>query len=261
MRLFRTETRDFSDAELLATKESLGQLYLDVSTKIAPDDFARDLRPLRPSAECAACDRRPSCTGAWEPMNVDVFTRDDAAVTSILAGLRGRVLDVGCGEGPYLRVLADSAKDGQLDYIGVDPDAGRLSVLASRYPFARFLEASAEEIGDDLGPVDHALVLRSYNHLRDPARAIGRLLSLIRPGGTLLLVDNVAFGLVRSRDHARRAETAAENRFEHYRNDGALEAARLFEGLPVRLIERRDVGRGTSNQWLLRYERTELATG
>lgn len=261
MRLFRTETRDFSDAELLRTKEGTGQIYIDVSTKLAPDDFAKDLRPLRASAECEACERRPSCTGAWEPVNVDVFTRDDAIVTARLAELRGRVLDVGCGEGPYLRVLAERAKAGLVDYIGVDPDPGRLSVLASRYPFARFNEARAEDIGDDLGPVDHALVLRSYNHLRDPALAIDRLLSILRPGGTLLLVDNTAFGLVRSKAHAARAEAAPENTFEHYRNDSAGDAARLLEGRPVRLLERRDVARGTSNQWLLRYERVEPSTG
>src|SRR5580704_16491263 len=47
MRAFRTETTDFADAELLAVKEALGQVYVDVSKKLAPDDFARDLRKLR----------------------------------------------------------------------------------------------------------------------------------------------------------------------------------------------------------------------
>jgi SAM-dependent methyltransferase len=261
MRLFRTETRDFSDAELLATKEGIGQLYIDISKKLAPDDFAKDLRPLRASAECAACERRPECTGCWEPVNADVFTRDDARVHEILRGLRGRVLDIGCGEGPYLHALAAGAEEGRIDYVGVDPDEGRLAVLTSRFPGARFVAARAEEIGDDLGPVDHATVLRSYNHLLDPERVMERVLSILRPGGTLLLVDNVAFGLVRSREHARRAERSPENRFEHYRNDGADEAAKRLAGRPLRLLERRDVGRGTSNQWLLRYERVELATG
>ena len=43
MRLFRTESRDFADVELQSIKEDLGQVYLDVSTKLAPDDFAKDL--------------------------------------------------------------------------------------------------------------------------------------------------------------------------------------------------------------------------
>ncbi|MDC0743673.1 radical SAM protein [Polyangium mundeleinium] len=256
MRLFRTETRDFSDEELFATKESAGQLYLDVSTKLAPDDFAKDLRKLRPAAECEACPERPRCTGAWEPVPADVFTRDDRDVMEILANLSGRVLDLGCGEGPYLEALARRAAEGHITYVGVDPDPQRLAVLASRHPFAQFVEGRAEELDEALGTFDHVLALRSVNHLEDPARAFGAAIARLRPGGTLTLVDNVAFGLVRSRAHATRAENAPGNRFEHFRNDDAARTARRLEDKPLRLLECRDVGRETSNQWMLRYERT-----
>lgn len=257
MRLFRTASRDFSDEELLIAKERRGQLYVDVSTKLAPDDFSRDLRKLRISDECAACPLRPECTGCWEPVREDVFARDDARVLTLLAALSGRVLDLGCGEGRYLDALAARARAGALEYLGVDPDEGRLRLLQSRYPFARFLAAPAEALPGDLGAVDHVLVLRSYNHLADPEAALDRAIAVLRPGGTLLVADNVAFGLVRGKDHARRAEAAPQNRFEHHRNDGAEEAAARLAGRPLRLVERRDVGPETSNQWLLRYERLE----
>jgi MoaA/NifB/PqqE/SkfB family radical SAM enzyme/SAM-dependent methyltransferase len=256
MRLFRTATRDFSDAELLDTKENLGQVYLDISKKLAPDDFAKDLRKLRPAAECRACERRPECTGAWEPVADNVFSRDDARVHAILRELSGRVIDIGCGEGPYVGWLSKRAGEGAIDYVGIDPDEQKLAVLAARHPAGRFVVAPAEQIGDDIGPADHVLVLRSYNHLADPEKAMGRAVALLRPGGTLTLADNVAFGLVRSHGQAARAESAPENGFEHYRNDGAAEAERRLLGKPLRLIERYDVGRDTSNQWLLRYERT-----
>jgi SAM-dependent methyltransferase len=132
----------------------------------------------------------------------------------------------------------------------------RLAVLGGRYPFARFLEARAEEISMELlGPVDHVLLLRSYNHLVDPERALARALSILRPGGSLTLVDNTAFGLLRSRAAAARAEAAPGSGFEHYRNDGAADATARLAGLPLLLRERRDVGPETSNQWLLHYER------
>lgn len=266
MRLFRTETRDFADAELHAAKEELGQIYVDVSSKLAPDDFAKDLRKLRIAAECQACPRRPECTGCWEPVREDVFTRDDARVLEVLSALRGRVLDLGCGEGPYLDALAAQARAGEIEYVGVDPDEGRLAVLGSRYPWprARFVAARAEALPEDLGDFDHVLVLRSWNHLTDPGAAMAAALRRLRPGGTLLVVDNVAFGLVRGRAHAARAEAAPGNRFEHYRNDGAAEAARRLDDLPrlpLRLLARRDVGPDTSNQWLLRYERVPAEEG
>lgn len=262
MRLYRTETRDFSDEELLATKESAGQLYVDVSSKLAPDDFAKDLRKLHVSAECGACERRPQCTGCWEPVREDVFTRDDAEVRAIVAGLSGRVLDLGGGEAGYLAALAGRAAGGSIDYVCVDPDEAALAVLASRYPFARFVAGRAEDVGAELGEFDHVLVLRSYNHFADPSAVLAGALARLRVGGTLTIADNVAFGLIRSATHAARAEAARTNRFEHHRNDGAAEAARTVErlletkrddGRSLRLLLRRDIGPRTSNQWLLRY--------
>jgi MoaA/NifB/PqqE/SkfB family radical SAM enzyme/SAM-dependent methyltransferase len=254
LRLVRTASRDFTDAELLAGKEALGQIYVDVSRKLAPDDFARDLRQLRPAAECAACPKRAACTGAWEAVPGDVFSRDDARVIGLLRELAGRVLDVGCGEGRYLDAIAPAAIAGRVEYVGVDPDAERLAELAARHPFARFDARRAEDVDADLGTFDHAVVLRSYNHLEDPARAMDRVVARVRRGGTITIVDNVAFGLVRTAAHAARAEAAPSNLFEHHRNDGAAEAARRLDGAPLRLLERRDVGPSTSNQWLLRYE-------
>ena len=262
MRVFYTETQDFSEDELFTVKEGLGQVYADISTKLAPDDFARDLRKLQPSVECVSCPRRQECPGCWDPARDDVFSRDDARVHEILGGLTGRVLDVGGGEATYLAPLAARAATGGIQYVCVDPDPVRLGVLAARYPFAQFAVGRAEELGAELGTFDHVLMLRSYNHLHDPAQALGRALWLLRPGGTLLLVDNVAFGLVRNAAHAARAEAAPENLLEHYRNDGPAEAAAQVEALRsiqwqdgrrLHLVERRDIGPETSNQWLLRY--------
>lgn len=260
MRLFRTETRDFSDEELLSIKETTGQIYLDVSTKLAPDDFAKDLRKLVLAAECRRCEKRPVCTGAWEPLREDVFTRDDSRVRALVAAMKGRVLDLGAGEGPYLDLLAPRIAAGEVEYVGVDPDPGRLEVLSLRAPGGRFVQAPAEELPPDLGPFDHVLVLRSYNHFADPRAALSAAIGHLRPGGTLLVVDNLAFGLVRGLSHARRAERAPENRFEHHRNDGPAEAERVLSRLPLILRERRDAGPLTSNQWLLRYERAAADT-
>jgi SAM-dependent methyltransferase len=252
MRLYETRTRDFADVELLALKEDLGQLYLDLSTKLAPDDFARDLRQLRLLDECRSCEERPRCTGCWAPHPQDVFTRDDARVHEILAGLAGEVLDVGAGEGDYLRTLARSAESGQARYLAVEPDAERAALLGSRYPWARFLVAPIERAELAPGSIDHALILRSYNHLPDPAGGLARVVAALRPGGQLVVVDNVAFGLLRRGEHAARAEGGPAP-LEHVRNDDAGRAHRLLSSFPLTLVERRDVGPSTSNQWLLRY--------
>jgi MoaA/NifB/PqqE/SkfB family radical SAM enzyme len=248
---YRTESRDFTDVEIAHSKLALGQVYDDASetTKQAPDDFARDLVPLRRSATCDPCDARERCGGLWEPApERDAFARGDAPVQQIVGELRGDVLDVGCGEGRYHDVIAPRAADGVVRWTGLEPDAARADAMRARAPWAEVRVGEAEAI-EDVARFDHVLVLRSWNHLRDPRRAIEAMVRALRPGGTLLVVDGVAFGLLR-----RRPPTAGGS-FEHYRNDEAERAHRLFSGRPLALLQRRDVAAGTSSEWLLHYRR------
>ncbi len=262
MRLFRTRTRDFADAEVMAVKRELGQVYADVSGKVALDDFARDLRKLVLGRECRQCELSARCAGCFHARRTDVFSAADARVREILAGLAGDVLDVGCGEGPYLDALAEGARRGSLRYLGLDPDAQRIALLRSRYPWADYHEGSLQSLTQSGGQeprFDHVLILRSYNHLPDPAIALDAAVALLRDGGTLLVVDNVAFGVVRTEQHVARAE-AGPATFEHFRNDSSGDAAALLSQRPLDLLERRDVTPSTGNQWLLRYQRTTEAS-
>jgi MoaA/NifB/PqqE/SkfB family radical SAM enzyme len=246
---YRCESRDFADVEIDRLKHGLGQLYLDVSGKVAPDDFAHDLAPLRRSELCAPCPERDRCGGLWEREHVDVFGRDDARVREIVEGLRGDVLDVGCGEGRYDDVIAPRARAGDLRWVGVEPDGARAASMRVRLPFADVRVAEAESI-DDESRFDHALVLRSWNHLRDPERAAAGIARALRAGGTLVVADDVPFGVARER---LPNESAAA--WEHRRVDDASRAHAVLERLPLDLVERRDVAPGTSSQWLLVYRR------
>lgn len=258
--LVETRTRDFAPGELRDVARRWGQLYLDTSAKDAPDDFAADLRKLVADPECEPCPLRAACPGAWRPREGDPFGADDAVVRDLVAGLRGDVLDVGCGDGRYGDALAPLVAAGAVRYWGFDPDAGRIAGLRERWPWAALAVATAEEAPLAPGSLDHALVLRSWNHLRDPRAVAERLVGALRPGGTLLVVDNVAFGLVRTAAQAARAE-AGPAEFEHWRNDDAARAAGRLAGLPLRETLRREVGPDTSNQWVLRLERVPAMGG
>lgn len=255
---YRADTRDFTDEEIAAVKHDLGQVYVDAGRGPAPQDFARELVPLARSPLCDGCPHRPHCTGLFEPVFEDIFTRDDAHVRARLAALTGDVLDLGCGEAPYAAVLAPRIAAGLVRYTGVDPDAAALARLRLRLPGAELLAGPAEAL--DLGDrrFDAITVLRSYNHLHDPAAALRAALPRLRPGGLLILCDNTAFGLARTPAQTQRGERSTATR-EHYRNDTAAEAdarARAVAaelGVSLALVERRDIAPGTSNQWLLVY--------
>ncbi|MDC0719656.1 radical SAM protein [Nannocystis bainbridge] len=254
---YRADTRDFTDEEIAAVKHDLGQVYVDAARGPAPQDFARELVPLTRSPLCAGCPHFSACTGMFEPVFEDIFTRDDAAVRARLAALVGDVLDLGCGDAPYLEVLAPRIAAGGIRYTGVDPDEAALTRLRARLPPGATLErgdAEALELGERR--FDAVTILRSYNHLRDPDRVLVTALSRLRPGGVLVVCDNTAFGLARTPAQTTRGERSSARR-EHYRNDDAAAAVRRIEAaaaaLDLRLeaLERREIGPGTSNQWLL----------
>jgi SAM-dependent methyltransferase len=254
MRLFTTGSEDFDDAELHRTKHVHGQLYVDASTKQWPDDFARDLRKLTRSSECKSCERRADCAECWVATPDDVFSRDDARLRAWLGTLEGAVLDVGAGEGPYGECLAQRALTGAVAYTGMEPDASRVAILERRAPWGRFVVGTLESGSPALGAArfDHVLFLRSYNHLPDPRRTLRIAVERLAPGGRLTVVDNVAFGLLRSVDQARRAE-GGTGVFEHFRNDSAAECAALGRELGLVVDACEEVAPHTSNQWLVRF--------
>lgn len=247
---YRSASRDFTDVEIESTKHDLGQVYVDISNKPAPDDFARDLRKLRRSVSCRGCSAESTCAGLYEVAREDLFTRDDAAVRAHLAQLRGDVLDLGCGDAPYTDVLAPLIAAGAIRYVGVEPDARRAEALRARLSGATIRVGRAEDLAGD-ERFDHVLILRSWNHLHDPERVVEAALKRARR--SILVVDNVAFGLARSPEQVARAEHGPAL-FEHHRNDNATRAASFFARRGLHPVEMRDVSVETSNQWLLRYE-------
>ena len=259
-----TASTDFSSDQIAAIKRLSGQLYLDVSSKDAPTDFAADLRQLRPDRACLSCPRSQRCGGAFVIAPGNAFERDDRRVREVFAQLRGDVLDLGAGEGPYVESLEAATRSGRIRYTAVEPDPAHADTLKRRAPWADVRIGAAEDLTLERASLDHALIVRSYNHLEEPDKVLKVVVDALRHGGQLVVVDNEAFGLVRTSTQAKRAEqsTAA---FEHTRNDGAEAHISLVEqlDLPLRLVERRDVGPETSNQWLVvwRVERASKSLG
>ena len=99
---------------------------------------------------------------------------------------RGRILDLACGVGYGTRYLADHGKD-VTEAIGVDVAADAIEYAQRRYarPGVRFMRDDAHEFVDDEG-FDTVVSLETIEHVRDPEKLIVRLISALRPGGTLI---------------------------------------------------------------------------
>lgn len=254
---YRADTRDFTDGDLARIKHDAGQVYLDASRKPAVDDFGRDLVKLGRARLCGPCPERERCTGLFEPVFEPVFERDEAALRAALAGIRGEVLELGCGEGRLATLWADAIARGDVRLVGVDPDAAALARLGPRLPGASLVVGEAEAIlpGVADASVDAIVIAHAWNHLRSPGAVVEHAVRVLRPGGELWVADDVPFGLART-PRQQRAARGGGATWQHLRNHDAAQAHRAIEREGLVLVERRDVGPDTSNQWLVRYRRS-----
>ncbi len=126
----------------------------------------------------------------------DVYELENGAADPdglVLAAMRsaapwaGRTLvDLGCGSGYWLAGYAGEAGA----VIGVEPDPGLLRLAARREPRVTVLAGSAEHVPLEDATVD--VVHARFAYFWPPGCAAGltEVLRVLRPGGTLVVVDN-----------------------------------------------------------------------
>src|ERR687889_2349313 len=86
-----------------------------------------------------------------------------------------RVLEVGCGDGE-LAVVLDRAGH---SVIAIDPRAPEGPI---------FRRVGIEEFAEP-GPFDHVVAILSLHHVEDIGGALDKIVSLLRAGGTLVVVE------------------------------------------------------------------------
>jgi ubiquinone/menaquinone biosynthesis C-methylase UbiE len=107
-----------------------------------------------------------------------------------------RLLDVGCGPGSITRGLAERLASGQV----VGLDLSRETLAAARQDAAargleniRYEEGSVYQLPFPDGSFDVAYAHQVFQHLREPAAALGEMLRVVRSGG-LVAVRDVDWG-------------------------------------------------------------------
>ena len=104
-----------------------------------------------------------------------------------LAPWAGKTLvDLGCGSGYWLPRYADEAAA----VIGIEPDPGLVPLAAARDPRVRVLPGSAEHIPLDGASVDVVHARFAYFWPPNCAAGLAEVLRVLKPGGSLVVVDN-----------------------------------------------------------------------
>lgn len=111
---------------------------------------------------------------------LDALSRD-AAARADAAGRRGRLLDVGCGDGRFLAAMAALGWQG----MGTETDA-EAARLARRRTGVVVHEGPLEEL-ETSGGFDMVSLLHVLEHVPDPRQTLVAAHRLLRPGGVLFL--------------------------------------------------------------------------
>lgn len=97
------------------------------------------------------------------------------------AGAR-RVLEIGCAEGSFL----DACRARGIEATGVELN-GRAAAIARQHGHEVHTHPLAELIGEHAGTWDAVCAFQVLEHVPDPGRFLDEMLSLVRPGGRLVL--------------------------------------------------------------------------
>jgi ubiquinone/menaquinone biosynthesis C-methylase UbiE len=102
-----------------------------------------------------------------------------------------RVLDSGSGPGALAFALAPHVREVvALDLVPELLEQGRRR--AERFPNVSFVEGDATKLPFELGSFDLAGSLRTLHHIARPELAVAELVRVTRPGGRVLVIDQLA---------------------------------------------------------------------
>jgi ubiquinone/menaquinone biosynthesis C-methylase UbiE len=112
----------------------------------------------------------------------------------LVAGLRGRVLEIGCGTGamfPYYR--EDPSGSGVIDVVAIEPDGAFAAKAreAARGTSIQVIEASGDAIPLPDASVDAAVVALVLCSVPDVDAVCRELARVVKPGGEVRLIEHV----------------------------------------------------------------------
>ncbi len=104
----------------------------------------------------------------------------------LVKGARGRTLDLGCGTGRNLPLY-----DGGAWAVGVDPCRETLLKARRRAPTVPLVRARAEQLPFRAGVFDTVVSGLTFCSVADPARGLEEVKRVLRPAGTLRMLEHV----------------------------------------------------------------------
>ncbi|MCX7942900.1 MAG: radical SAM protein [Deltaproteobacteria bacterium] len=253
--LYYTDTNSFSDDDIKRTKIERQQLYIDISKKTALDDFRRDIKQLKLDTFCETCSNIDRCAAFFSVSNDLPFAREERWLKEEIKRLKGKVLDVGCGDMRFYKDLINKLlSEKKIEYFGIDIEQNSLNELKKEIPYAITIKSAIEEFSFEDEYFDYIFLLRSLNHFYDVHKAFNNISRLVRNYGMIIIAECVPFALLRDPKKIELVRDSSRPLFEHYRNWSSEEFIQFIRQnkYPFKLDTHKPVQKGTSNQWIIK---------
>jgi SAM-dependent methyltransferase len=117
------------------------------------------------------------------------FVLDPVMLPRAVAAQPSAVLDVGCGEGRFCRMLAAQG----IAAIGIDPTCNLLAAARERDPDGTYLEGKADALPFADATFDLVVSYLSLIDIPEVASATAEMVRVLRPGGRLLIANLNSF--------------------------------------------------------------------
>ena len=105
---------------------------------------------------------------------------------------KSRVLEAGCGTGAQTVILAKNSPEAEITSVDISPESirrARERVKSEGITNVTFGAGDLFDLPFAAGTFDHAFVCFVLEHLPDPGRALSVLRTLVRPGGTITVIE------------------------------------------------------------------------
>jgi len=117
------------------------------------------------------------------------YVLDPVMLSLALAGSPRRILDVGCGEGRFCRMVRRRG----VDVVGIDPTAALIATARARDAKGTYLKGVAESLPFGDATFDTVISYLSLIDIPDMHRAILEMTRVLKPGGTVLIANLNSF--------------------------------------------------------------------
>lgn len=126
----------------------------------------------------------------WQEIKSNIYYKQKADFLTERCSKSAVVADFGCGDGAMLGLLAANFTDKKFIGIEADSKACKLAdkmLKANRIENVKIIKSPFGLLRESVGLVDLAYSMDVIEHLPDPDVMLEKMVSLVRPGGTIIV--------------------------------------------------------------------------